>query len=246
MLCPIKEGDKLVYFHRSIYVTTAEGALIQLRAWLAQRDLPTDGRLPPEREFADLLGVSRGDLRKALAKLERNGELWRRVGKGTFFGPKPSDELSVVETVAEQSNPIEVMDARILIEPMLCGEAAIHATGIHIEELNGCLDAQRAAKTWRQYENADNRLHRVIALASGNIVLLALFDQLNAIRRAIVWGRLRHNLGAPPRDHHSFAQHDEIVCAIGQRDQERASIAMHNHLANVRRGLLSSAKSSSD
>ena len=87
-------------------MTTAEGALIQLRAWLAQRDLPTDGRLPPEREFADLLGVSRGDLRKALAKLERNGELWRRVGKGTFFGPKPSDELSVVETVAETVAPL--------------------------------------------------------------------------------------------------------------------------------------------
>ena len=227
-------------------MTTAEGALIQLRAWLAQRELPKDGRLPPERELADMLGVSRGDLRKGLAKLERNGELWRRVGKGTFFGQKPSDELSVVETIAEQSNPLEVMDARIIIEPILCGEAAIHATGIHIEDLNGCLDAQRTAESWRQYENADNRLHRGIAVASGNIVLLALFDQLNAIRRAIVWGRLRHNSGAPPKDHHSFVQHEDIVYAIAQRDQEQAKLAMRNHLANVQRGLLSSAGPTSD
>ena len=35
----------------------AEGALIQLRAWLAQRDLPEDGRLPPERELIEILGV---------------------------------------------------------------------------------------------------------------------------------------------------------------------------------------------
>ena len=60
----------------------AEGALIQLRAWLAQRDLPEDGRLPPERELIEILGVTRGELRKALAALENNGELWRHVGKG--------------------------------------------------------------------------------------------------------------------------------------------------------------------
>ena len=52
-------------------MTSADGALIQLKAWLSQSNLPKDGRLPPEREFADLLGVSRGDLRKALATLEK-------------------------------------------------------------------------------------------------------------------------------------------------------------------------------
>jgi len=219
-------------------VTSADGALIQLRAWLAQRELPTDGRLPPEREFAEMLGVSRGDLRKALAALERNGELWRHVGKGTFFGAKPEDELSGVGAVAEQSSPLEVMNARILIEPILCRQAAVNATGAHIEELGRCLVAQREAQTWRQYENADNRLHRMIAVASGNIVLLALFDQLNAIRRAVVWGRLRDNAAAPPHDHHSFAQHDTIVTAIGERDQDVASQAMRMHLEDVRDGLI--------
>jgi len=55
-------------------LTSADGALIQLKAWLSQSNLPKDGRLPPEREFADLLGVSRGDLRKALATLEKKME----------------------------------------------------------------------------------------------------------------------------------------------------------------------------
>ena len=48
----------------------ADGALTQLRAWLAQRDFSENGRLPPERQLIDILGVSRGDLRKALAALE--------------------------------------------------------------------------------------------------------------------------------------------------------------------------------
>src|SRR3546814_6411843 len=68
-----------------------QGALTQMRAYLAQRDLPANSRLPPERELCDILGVSRGELRKALAVMESNGELWRHVGKGTFIGARPAD-----------------------------------------------------------------------------------------------------------------------------------------------------------
>jgi len=111
------------------------------------------------------------------------------------------------------------MSARILIEPLLAKQAAINATGYHIDELERCLVAQREAVTRRQYENADNRLHRTIAEASQNTVFLAFFDQFNAIRRAIVWGRLRSQTAVPPRDHQSFAQHDAIVQAIQEKDQ---------------------------
>ena len=71
---------------------------------------------------------------------------------------------------------MEVMSARIFIEPLLAQQAAINATGYLIEELERCLFAHREAVTWRQYENADNHLHRTIAEASRNTVLLALFD----------------------------------------------------------------------
>ena len=82
-----------------------------------------------------------------------------------------------------------------------------------------CQVAQPEAVTWRQYENVDNRLHRTIVEVPRNTVLLALFDQLNAIRRAIVWGRLRSQTAVLLRDHYSFAQHDAIVRAIQERDQ---------------------------
>lgn len=214
-------------------MTMADGALTQLRAWLSQSDFNEDGRLPPERELIEILGVSRGELRKALAILEGNGELWRHVGKGTFIGVKPVEEPMRIALVAEKSNPLDVTRARILIEPVLCREAAINASGIHIDEMARCLSAQREAKTWRQYENADNRFHRIIAEASGNVVLLALFDQLNAIRRTVVWGRLRDESASPPPDHHSFSQHEDIATAIRERDQDAAGNNMWLHLKQV-------------
>jgi len=217
---------------------TLESALTQLKAWLAQPDLAPDGRLPPERELCSLLGVSRGELRKALAVLERDGEVWRQVGKGTFIGALSNEKSLSISTISEGSNPLEVMQARLLIEPMLAREAAIYATGTHLEEMSRCTRIQREAATWRQYENADNRLHRTVAEASGNSVLVALFDQLNAIRRTIVWGRLRDIPDHPPVDHYSFGQHERIVRAISERDQEVAYQAMYDHLMTVRGNLL--------
>ena len=216
----------------------ADGALTQLRAWLAQRDLPADGRLPSEREMCEVLGVSRGELRKALAVLEGNGELWRHVGKGTFIGPRPVEEYSSVAAIAEGTNPMEVMQARLLVEPLMAREAAVNATGAHLEEMFRCVRMQREATTWRQYENADNRLHRTVAEAAGNTVLTALFDQLNAVRRAVVWGRLRDKPDQPPANHHSFVQHDLIVNAISERDQDGAYNAMRDHLLTVQNNLL--------
>jgi DNA-binding FadR family transcriptional regulator len=96
----------------------------------------------------------------------------------------------------------------------------------------------RVATTWRQYESLDNLLHRQIAQASRNTVLLGLFDVLNAIRRAVVWGRLRSDGARPPADHHSFADHERIVGAIADRDLGGAATAMRHHLHQVESRLI--------
>ncbi len=219
-----------------------QGALTQLRAYLAQRDLPSNTRLPPERELCDILGVSRGELRKALAKMEGNGELWRHVGKGTFIGTRPVKEYSDVTAIAALANPREVMQARLLIEPLIAREAALNATAGDIAELRQCIVASREALTWRQYENSDNRLHRTVAEATHNTILLALFDTLNAVRRAVVWGRLRYEVDRPPTDHHSFKEHEALVRAIEERDIDGAGQSMLRHLSHVQANLLSDSQ----
>lgn len=213
------------------------GALVQLRAWLMQRDLPPNSRLPAERELAEELGVSRGELRKALAALEREGQLWRHVGKGTFTGARETDVVNLGD-IERQTNPAEVMRTRLLVEPVLAREAALNATSADVEAMQRCLVRSREAVTWRQYEAADNELHRAIALASRNRLLLGLFDVLNSVRRAVAWGRLRTHEGRPPADHHSFTEHEGIVRAIAERDLEAAGRLMQQHLRSVESRLI--------
>jgi DNA-binding FadR family transcriptional regulator len=208
------------------------GVLTQLSGYLATAAHPENGRLPPERELAEMLGVKRTELRRSLAVLEREGQLWRHVGKGTFIGPRPPQLLDIAE-LAQRSSPIQVMRARIGLEPELARLAAINATVGEIAALAELNTACRNAATWREYEANDARFHHQIAEASHNPILLALLETLNAVRRAVTWGRPRPSLDRPPADHHSFADHDEIVDGISNREPASAANAMRRHLQNV-------------
>lgn len=216
-----------------------DGALVQLRAYLAKEELSPGSQLPPERELSEILGVTRGDLRKAIAVLEAEGQVWRHVGKGTFLGPKPIDTVVNLQGVDQRTNPAEVMRTRLLMETAMAREAALNANRADIEAMQRCLRASRAAKTWRQYETSDNQLHQLIAEATHNSLLIALYDALNAVRRTIAWGRMRSAQGGPPTDHHSFADHEAIVAAISERDIAGAERAMLRHLSMVEQKLLS-------
>ena len=119
-------------------------ALVQLRAWLTRHDLAPDTRLPPERELCDLLGVSRGELRKALAALEAEGQLWRHVGKGTFVGARRIEAMSLAD-IDRETNPAEVMRTRLLVEPVIAREAALNATSRHVDGLRRCIERTRQA-----------------------------------------------------------------------------------------------------
>ncbi|MBD0415484.1 FadR family transcriptional regulator [Tianweitania sp. Rool2] len=213
-------------------------AFTQLQAFLAQLEPNDHGRLPAERELCEILGVSRGALRKALAIAESEGRIWRHVGKGTFLGSKPVHDLSEVSAVANYASPAEVLRARAMLEPSLCREAAINASAADLVELRLSAKRGREADTWRRYENWDNRFHRAIANATQNKVLIMIFDSLNNVRRTVAWGRRRDGGAAPAPNHHSFIEHDEIIRAIADRDGDAAEAAMRKHIDSVTRKMM--------
>jgi len=215
-------------------------ALSQMRAMIEEGDYPLNSRLPPERTLCETIGVSRATLRKVLATLAAEGQIWRHVGKGTFVGSVPGDGFGDVASIASRTNPSEVMQARQMFEPELARLAALNASATEIEDMRHCIRRTKLARNWRTYEMWDNRLHRSIAKAGGNGCMLAVFDILNGIRRTVTWGRLRRYNLTPDHSHHSFAEHDALVDAIEHRDTDLAAELMREHLGEVRRDLLQS------
>lgn len=204
-----------------------------LKKFLNEQSFAMNGKLPAERDLCDELGVSRGKLRKALALLEAEGQIWRHVGRGTFFGPRPVINISDVEHLSEHSRPAEVFEARLAIEPQLARLAALHGNASNFSEMRRCTKRCRLARDWRVYESWDNNFHQSIAAATGNKLLMSLFDTLNIVRRSSVWGQ-RRSTGLPPKDMSSFEEHDAIYDAIVARDADDAALRMRQHLVSVR------------
>lgn len=195
------------------------------------------GRLPPERSLAAQLGVSRRALRRALDQLEREGQILRRQGAGTFVADRldlPSDPF---RRAIELTNPVEVLEVRLALEPMLARLAALRASRADIEKLNALAEATHAAPTPRAYEEADAAFHRRVALAARNALFLAVFDAVVAAIEDVSWHGVRENAHCSKNKEAYAAFHREVAAAIAGRDCNRAEERMFAHLNRVQENL---------
>lgn len=206
----------------------------RLRRYIADGAFAIGMRLPPERQLTEELAMTRTTLRKALETLERDGVIWRHVGKGTFIsGGSPQAPTSAMVELGRQLTPFRMMRARMAIEPAIAREAAVNASGDTQIRMRRALDRSKLAATWKEYEVQDDVFHRTIAEASDNLLLLSLFDQLNGVRRAVAWGSVTRQSAQPSPDHSSFAEHEVIADSIARRDPVAAYEAMRKHLRSV-------------
>jgi DNA-binding FadR family transcriptional regulator len=215
-------------------MTASLDPVTRLRRYIAEGAFSAGVRLPPERQLTDELGMTRATLRKALDALDREGVIWRHVGKGTFISDdSPQAPTGPMIELGRQLTPFRMMRARMAIEPAIAREAAVNASGDTQIRMRRALERSKAAASWKEYEVQDDLFHRTVAEASDNLLLLALFDQLNGVRRAVAWGSVMRQSAQPSSDHSSFAEHDVIADAIARRDPVAAYEAMRAHLRSV-------------
>jgi len=190
--------------------------------------LAPGGRLPPERDLAARLGVSRDTVREAIKSLSDAGYLVSRRGRngGTFL----AERLPVITGGADGVSRAEIDDALRLREILEVGAARMAAevslTPAEREVLSARLADVRAADP-DDYRRLDSRLHLAIAEAAGSPSLVLLVAEnrmrLNALLDRIPL--LGRNIT------HSDDQHDAIVNAILAGDPDRAGAAMLVHVA---------------
>lgn len=206
----------------------------QLEVFIEDGGYAPGDRLPAERELIDRLGVSRSALRKGLDALEREGAIWRHVGKGTFIASRPEEGLFPdVITLSQRVTPVQMMRARLSLEPAIAREAAANASAECVQKIIAARDKAQSAPSWEDYEKFDDALHYAIADATGNVLLRSLFEHLNQVRRAVTWAQLIRQSDRPAITHASFAEHDDLVQAIEARDPGASHQAMRDHLNSV-------------
>ncbi|MEP0468910.1 MAG: FCD domain-containing protein [Roseobacter sp.] len=203
-----------------------------MRRWVRESYPETGSRLPPERELAQTLHISRPELRKSLAMLEAEGIISRQVGRGTFVSEPPAvvHASNLLADLTERTGPHDAMTARLVLEPELAGMAALHASARQVREMQEIGAKIRAAKTWDEYERLDFDLHDLIAKSSGNMLLHELHKIMNSVRHVVVWRNLSLDIDRPALDYHSFDEHDAIIEAIASQNCITAKEHMRAHL----------------
>lgn len=208
--------------------------LASLKAYIAEGNFAPGDRLPPERELTEALGMKRATLRRALEVLEQQGVIWRHVGKGTFLAEERKDEFSAWSSeIGRQLTPVKMMRARLCLEPAIAREAAVNASEAMLGRIRDAVEGAEEAAGWEGYELHDDALHLAIAEATDNPLLLALYQQLNNVQRAVAWNSVVRTTDRPPRDHTSFAEHRAIADAIAAHDANAAHDAMRRHIGSV-------------
>lgn len=213
-------------------------ALGRLRTFLEAGPFDRNQKLPPERLLAVQIGISRRALRRGLEVLEAEGRIWRHQGKGTFLGPRPAEPSGSLEELSKRTHPLEVMDVRLEIEPALARLASLRASNGDIERLLRLAEKTASTTDADARELWDSALHRAIAEAAGNNLLLVMFDMVDRIRQDTAWRFLRERARSRDRQQIYVEQHHRVIAAIAKREAHAAEQAMREHLELVRDGLL--------
>ncbi|MEF2074270.1 FadR/GntR family transcriptional regulator [Consotaella aegiceratis] len=204
-----------------------------LVARMAAGEFPAGSRLPPERELAASLQVSRATVREALLALELMRYVEIRLGSGVFVLPEQAREFErTISLVPETAGPSEVLEMRRLIEGESAYRAAQRGTEAQFEAIGAAVEnMQSAINDLPRFDRADVEFHLLIAKASGNSLIESYVGHLwEQMRANPMWDRWYERTRHPANRRRSAQDHAAIHYALTRRIPEVAATAMRAHV----------------
>lgn len=202
----------------------------QILEWVRSRDLRAGDRLPPERELAQRLGVSRATVSQALVAMEVVGVVAVRHGDGAMLVDSPGASR-VVEALRQHAQRLpEVIEARDALETKLAGLAAVRRTDDDLDRIDEALAAMTAdIEAGGRGVHGDEVFHAAVTAAGHSALLQQLMGEISDLVRET---RIE-SLGQPGRPRQSLEGHQRIAEAIRSGDAAAAALAMHDHVVKV-------------
>ena len=203
----------------------------QISAWINDNGLQAGDRLPPERELAQRLGVSRATLSQALVALEVVGVVEVRHGDGTVVTARHRQSTRIVEAIRSHADRLpEIIETRDALETKIAALAATRRTEDDLARIDEALAVMAAdVEAGGRGVEGDERFHGAVTAAAHSLLLARLMDEIGDL----VEETRIESLGQPDRPHASLAGHRAIAEAIRARDPEAAAAAMHAHVRMV-------------
>lgn len=224
---------------RETSVGVAQATVAALRSMIRDGRLRPGDTLPPQRDLARDLSVSRATLREALSILATIGEIVAREGGRGFVCADPSGAPATPSwRFAARYSLSEVYQFRFIVESYAAELAALTHTNQEIADLKECTTTFRNAareKDLNAYAQADFDFHNLIMRISRNKLLVDMHQTFASVLLE------SQRLPTERRGNLLFAvqEHDRILEAIAMGDPDGANYYMRKHIsmAGSRAGL---------
>jgi len=210
--------------HRTMQVVN------HVRGLIEKGTLKPGDQIPPERDLARTLRVSRASLRAGIGYMAALGVMKIKHGVGTFVADGPPDfgraSLSFIGAL-HGFQPWQMFEARILVESGLAALAAERG-----KEEHHAVMAEEVAEMFASLDRPGDYLihdvlfHRAIAQASGNPILASIMETLTSS----MYDERRKTVENATDLRESAAMHREIYRAVRSRKPADASKMMEQHL----------------
>lgn len=194
-------------------------------------------KLPPERELCEQFNVSRAPIRQALSALELNGYIYSRQGEGVYVkSTLPTAESLKSTRILESVTPEEIVEVRMILEPIIAKFAAERATESEIKEIRKIEKRfEEEAKEGIYNPETDANLHSEIAKASHNDLFIKFtHDIIDAMKQQEMWDFIRdRSITNPEYRDINVKEHKEIIDSIQNRNGDEAMEEMNKHMNNL-------------
>ncbi|MEF3255497.1 MAG: FadR family transcriptional regulator [Deferribacterales bacterium] len=208
----------------------------QVKSLILTGKLKPGDKLPPERELALEMGVSRTSLREAIQKLEAQGFLYQVQGGGTYVKTITNGILdaAIEEFVKRDEAIFDLMEIRKILETWASYTAAERRSEEEINKMKQFLNEMYVAKERGEIGHlSDANFHLEISNATNNVMLIHLMKNLFYWIEKVSY-EVRSRMYKNPESHAElFKQHTDIFNAIVEKDPEKAYNAMLTHMEYI-------------
>lgn len=206
----------------------------EIQNLIVEHKLEPGVRLPPERDLAEQIGVSRTVVREAVRILVAKGLLETTHGVGTVVRQVNSDQIAEHLQIMLQTRGFSLdhlHHVRSILEVEIAGMAALRATDEATQELDRILaEAEVVMSRPEAFADKDAEFHRLLAEVSRNPLLVMLLDSIRDLMREVRLSVSRH----PDLFEMVIPDHRKILECVNNRDEDGARHAMQQHLEHAR------------
>ena len=212
---------------RRLYRQIAE----QIRGLITTGEYAVGARLPPERDLAKQLRVSRPSVREALIALEVEGLVEVRVGSGIYVHAAVGVGASNAANSGHHAGPFDLIRARKAIEGECAALAAREGKRPQLVQIAEALkQMEEDARKMAQPLEADRQFHLRVAEATNNVALVHVVKELWEERGGPLFTKLQHHFDTPKSWSAAIREHTAVLEAIRGHDPEKARATMHLHM----------------